>query len=298
MIPVLLLLATFTYNREYCVLGFYRQSSVYQDWVQEQPECPLGYSHLQFCVDNEMSSIGCRPAKQILYFDVLSPNEYIMDAVWEDATDVVPQIITCNPSNEPTLSPTDPSNRPTASPNKPTPSPTDNPFAQIHAGDSKTQPPTQSVTDTTNFNHGFSSTDNVDTDSAAHDAQNITGNALVVMWIGVICALWVVASIFCFLIWKCHGKFKDVHIDNIENIVHIEAEIVEDHVNPATGTKGAINVLNVAKIVQEFVVATKRSPAMVNPQVNNNEEQHAADVGGSEGTMAAVKQTEGNTRDA
>eukprot|EP01083_Nonionella_stella_P131278 398722_1 len=86
-------------------------------WIQEETECPLGYSHLYFCVDNDLSSIGCAPAKQILYFDVSIPNEYMTDAAWDDATAVVPQIITCNPSNEQTPSPTDhPSNRPTVSP--------------------------------------------------------------------------------------------------------------------------------------------------------------------------------------
>eukprot|EP01083_Nonionella_stella_P037574 102416_1 len=44
--------------------------SSYYDWIQEEPDCPLGYSHLHFCIDNEVSSSGCAPAKQIIYFDV------------------------------------------------------------------------------------------------------------------------------------------------------------------------------------------------------------------------------------
>eukprot|EP01083_Nonionella_stella_P278658 947702_1 len=39
--------------------------SSYYDWIQEEPDCPLGYSHLHFCIDNEVSSSGCAPAKQI-----------------------------------------------------------------------------------------------------------------------------------------------------------------------------------------------------------------------------------------
>eukprot|EP01083_Nonionella_stella_P231696 817997_1 len=39
-------------------------SSNYQDWIQEESECPLGYSTLYFCLDIDMDN--CGPAKQIL----------------------------------------------------------------------------------------------------------------------------------------------------------------------------------------------------------------------------------------
>eukprot|EP01084_Bolivina_argentea_P148313 259331_1 len=219
-------------------------SSSYQDWIQEDSECPLGYSKLHFCVDNDM--IDCAPAKQIFYFDVSTPNEYIMDSAWEDGTAVVPQIVTCNPSNgptasptEPTLSPTDPSdgptaapsydpsNGPTTSPTESTRSPTDNPFAQptssptqkqIHAVNAKTPSPTQSTAEATTTNHGSTSTDSVDMDNSVHDTENIT-HSVMWPWIGVICALLIVFSIVCFGIWKSYRKLKDLqHVQDVGNM--------------------------------------------------------------------------------
>eukprot|EP01083_Nonionella_stella_P232478 820031_1 len=58
----------------------------YTDWIEEESGCPLGYSTLHLCVDND----SCAPIKQIFYFDVLRPNESIMDCVYEDGTDVAP----------------------------------------------------------------------------------------------------------------------------------------------------------------------------------------------------------------
>eukprot|EP01083_Nonionella_stella_P170285 579206_1 len=41
------------------VIDYYlNPSSAYYDWIQEVPECPLGYSHLHFCVDNDMNDCG------------------------------------------------------------------------------------------------------------------------------------------------------------------------------------------------------------------------------------------------
>eukprot|EP01083_Nonionella_stella_P308117 1085798_1 len=256
----------------------------YYDWIQEDSECPLGYSKLHFCVDNDM--IDCAPAKQILYFDVSTPNEYIMDSAWEDGTAVVPQIVTCNPSNgptasptEPTLSPTDPSdgptaapsydpsNGPTTSPTESTRSPTDNPFAQptssptqkqIHAVNAKTPSPTQSTAEATTTNHGSTSTDSVDMDNSVHDTENIT-HSVMWPWIGVICALLIVASIVCFGIWKSYRKLKDVQQDvaimtkandatnmsviditdkkipHNANVVHIEEEQMDDEEDSSEG---------------------------------------------------------------
>eukprot|EP01083_Nonionella_stella_P174348 604100_1 len=225
-------------------------SSDYYDWIEEDPECPLGYSHAHFCVDND----SCAPAKQIFYFDVSTPNEYITDALWEDGTDVAPQIITCNPSNRatdspsydpsnrPSVSPTndpsngptaspiatdDPSNGPTATPTEPTHSPTDSPFAQptssptqkqIHAVNAKTPSPTQSTAEATTTNHGSTSTDSVDMDNSVHDTENIT-HSVMWPWIGVICALLIVASIVCFGIWKSYRKLKDLqHVQDVGNM--------------------------------------------------------------------------------
>eukprot|EP01083_Nonionella_stella_P254799 875204_1 len=76
----------------------------YSDWMMDESSCTSDTSNIWMGIDNEAGD--CGPYKQIFYFDVLRPNEYITDAAWEDATDVVPQIITCNPSNEPSASPT------------------------------------------------------------------------------------------------------------------------------------------------------------------------------------------------
>eukprot|EP01083_Nonionella_stella_P232474 820024_1 len=292
----------------------------YTDWIQEESGCPLGYSHVYFCVDNDVSSNGCAPAKQIWHFDVSSPNEYIFDSVWEDGTAVVPQIISCNPSNQPIPSPTnhpskrpttpspthhpsnrpsasstnpsngptdspsyDPSKGPTASPSEPTPSPTQPTSPptqnQIHAVDSQTQPPTQRMADTTNINHGSTSTDNADRDSAAHDTEK-TDYPYILTWIGVICALCVGACVLCFMIRKFYGQLKDVQqdIDNVAktkdadkrmpceemnpnaNIVNIEAEIVHvediDHVNPKTSTTNpkTNDLMNVSNVLEGSVV--------------------------------------------
>eukprot|EP01083_Nonionella_stella_P254801 875206_1 len=131
----------------------------YSDWMMDESSCTSDTSNIWMGIDNEAGD--CGPYKQIFYFDVLRPNEYITDAAWEDATDVVPQIITCNPSNGPTLSPTDPSNEPTASPSEPTHSPTGHPSNRPSASPTNhpsydpsmgptaspsEQPPTQSMT--------------------------------------------------------------------------------------------------------------------------------------------------------
>eukprot|EP01083_Nonionella_stella_P174349 604101_1 len=211
-------------------------SSDYYDWIEEDPECPLGYSHAHFCVDND----SCAPAKQIFYFDVSTPNEYITDAVWEDGTVVVPRIVSCNPSNGPTPSPTDPSNRPTASPsydpsnepsaspNELTPSPTDNPFAQptsspVHAVNAKTPSisPTQPVIDTTILNTNHGSTYSVDMGGAGNDTESDVLDLFIVIWISIgVGFLLFVAIILCFVLWKCRQrKLKDIQQNVIENIV-------------------------------------------------------------------------------
>eukprot|EP01083_Nonionella_stella_P066373 174739_1 len=223
-----------------CPLG-YNPSYGYTDWIEEESGCPLGYSttHLHFCVDND-SCASCEPAKQILYFDVSTPNEYITDAVWEDGTVVVPRIVSCNPSNGPTPSPTDPSNRPTASPsydpsnepsaspNELTPSPTDNPFAQptsspVHAVNAKTPSisPTQPVIDTTILNTNHGSTYSVDMGGAGNDTESDVLDLFIVIWISIgVGFLLFVAIILCFVLWKCRQrKLKDIQQNVIENIV-------------------------------------------------------------------------------
>eukprot|EP01084_Bolivina_argentea_P148316 259334_1 len=122
-------------------------SSDYYDWIEEDPECPLGYSHAHFCVDND----SCAPAKQILYFDVSTPNEYITDSAFQDGTAVVPQIETCTPTGtsstgSTTKTPTTahPTKRPTRNPSaKPTtPSPTSNPTTLTPTSNPSAKPTT------------------------------------------------------------------------------------------------------------------------------------------------------------
>eukprot|EP01083_Nonionella_stella_P232476 820029_1 len=285
----------------------------YTDWIQEESGCPLGYSHVYFCVDNDVSSNGCAPAKQIWHFDVSSPNEYIFDSVWEDGTAVVPQIITCNPSNEQTPSPTDhPSNRPTASPsndpsneptaspiathdpstgptaspNEPTSSRTDHPFAQPTAS------PTHSTADTTNTNHGSTSTGNVSMDSALHDQ-----NLYILSWIGIICVLLICAFILCFMVWKCHRQLKEVQQD----AAHI-ADSKTNDTDPGTqvtqtSTKDLMNVSNVLQgsVVDEDEQMDSEEDSVdslyVNKHATNDRELRTAGETGVD--MGIIKPTDG-----
>eukprot|EP01083_Nonionella_stella_P066376 174747_1 len=68
-------------------------SSEFYDWIQEVPACPLGYSHLHFCVDIDMDD--CGPGKQIYYFDTSKPNQSIVNSEGTSGMNTVVQIETC-----------------------------------------------------------------------------------------------------------------------------------------------------------------------------------------------------------
>eukprot|EP01083_Nonionella_stella_P277045 941860_1 len=99
----------------------------------DELNCNSGKSNIWMCVDPQTGKMGCRPVKQIFYFDTTRPNQSINDAAWSDGTNVVPEIVTCDPTENPTMSPSNnpsisPSNNPTISPsNDPTISPSDDP---------------------------------------------------------------------------------------------------------------------------------------------------------------------------
>eukprot|EP01083_Nonionella_stella_P312415 1117277_1 len=65
--------------------------------------CTSGFARQWICIDNEPTD--CGPYKQIFYFDTLRPNEYITDAYYADATHIVAQFDSCQPTISPTLSP-------------------------------------------------------------------------------------------------------------------------------------------------------------------------------------------------
>eukprot|EP01083_Nonionella_stella_P064529 168250_1 len=65
--------------------------------------CASGFARQWICIDNEPTD--CGPYKQIFYFDTLRPNQYITDAYYADATHIVAQFDSCQPTISPTLSP-------------------------------------------------------------------------------------------------------------------------------------------------------------------------------------------------
>eukprot|EP01083_Nonionella_stella_P160297 523868_1 len=74
--------------------------------------CTSGFARQWICIDNE--PWDCGPYKQIFYFDTLRPNQYITDAYYADATHIVAQFDSCEPTISPTFSP--PTIPPTKSP--------------------------------------------------------------------------------------------------------------------------------------------------------------------------------------
>eukprot|EP01083_Nonionella_stella_P139193 424101_1 len=112
---------------EFCIpsnlYGSYQDNFIINDNV-----CPNGYDHYELlCVDNDEGD--CRPYRQIFYFDVTRPNQYISNPLFEDATYVNPYdgLVSCtNPTPNPTKQPTTPV--PTPNPTRrPTPNPTRKP---------------------------------------------------------------------------------------------------------------------------------------------------------------------------
>eukprot|EP01083_Nonionella_stella_P148457 469905_1 len=168
------------------------------------------------------------------------------------------------------------------------------------------QPPTQSMTDTTNMNHDSTSTENTD-------------YLYILTCIGVLCVL-------CFMIWKCYGQLKDVQqdVDNIAktndadkrmpceemnpsaNIVNIEAEIVHvediDHVNPKTSTTNSKtnDLMNVSNVLEGSVVDEDEEmddeedsidSLYVNKHATNDRELRTAGETGVD--MGIIKPTDG-----
>eukprot|EP01083_Nonionella_stella_P106900 308948_1 len=77
--------------------------------------CTIGfYNYEAIPIDNDPNDMG--PYKQIIYFDLSTPNTYIKEASWADGTnpEVTPQTDSCEPTANPTLKPTvSPSDIPT-----------------------------------------------------------------------------------------------------------------------------------------------------------------------------------------
>eukprot|EP01083_Nonionella_stella_P184539 670367_1 len=92
----------------------------YSDYIMDELNCNSGKSNIWMCIDSQMDKeMGCSPVKQIFYFDTTRPNQSINDAAWSDGTNVVPEIVTCDPTENPTMSPSDdPSEIPSRFPSK------------------------------------------------------------------------------------------------------------------------------------------------------------------------------------
>eukprot|EP01083_Nonionella_stella_P016694 46638_1 len=73
-------------------------------YIMKEASCNSGFSNVWMCVDTDITaSLGCGPYKQMLYFDTMRPNQFINNATWSDATDVEPDIISCDPTDNPTV---------------------------------------------------------------------------------------------------------------------------------------------------------------------------------------------------
>ena len=98
----------------WCLYDFSNAGAHYLDLITNTTECG---PNTVYATSIQVSWFRSQPARQLMYFDIAKPNEYITKALWEDGTDT---IISSNHCEFPSIHPTNnPSTDPTSSPNNP-----------------------------------------------------------------------------------------------------------------------------------------------------------------------------------
>eukprot|EP01083_Nonionella_stella_P071545 192202_1 len=72
----------------------------YYDFLLDESNCGSSQSNIWMCIDDD--SADCGPYKQIFYFDLTRPNQFINDALWSDGTNILSQTTSCDPTAHPT----------------------------------------------------------------------------------------------------------------------------------------------------------------------------------------------------
>eukprot|EP01083_Nonionella_stella_P316769 1150308_1 len=209
---------------------WYANNPGYESWILDVATCSSGKAERWICIDNEDDGVGCGPYQQMYYFDTLRKDQYIQDALYEDAKTIDPQFATCEPttsvpsavpsavpsgvpsavpsevpSAEPSIQPTTnnpsfyPSNSPTNIPSKrPTRNPSNAPFTM-----SPSVGVVPSVTETKNTESSLyeeSQKTSDETDESNALSTDITPTIAAISMTFFICTVCIFVGVICYFV--------------------------------------------------------------------------------------------------